>query len=110
MAAYVDYVSANFEGYVSLVKGASGGNDTLRAIYDEVREVLSARVFTEDAQGELVPDTPRNRLVVRGWAALCEEVVIAWRTDPGDVGRDELLEIVVGALPALVEVSAPAGN
>lgn len=108
VAAYVDYVTANFEGYVSLVKGAAGGNETLRGIYEEVREVLSERIFTEsdlsgDGHGELVPDTPRNRLIVRGWSAMCEELVIAWWTDPGDVTRDDLLAIVTGALPALVD-------
>lgn len=105
VAAYVDYVSANFEGYVSLVRGAAGGNDTLRGINEEVREVLSARIFSEDPQGELVADTPRNRLVVRGWSAMCEEIVIAWRMDPEGVSREELLEIVAGALPALTGVS-----
>ena len=92
------------------IRKAFGQNEVLRGIYEEVREELWTRVFREDAQGELVPDTPRNRLVVRGWAAMCEELVIAWHTDPGDVGRDELLEIVVGALPALVEVSPPGSN
>ena len=103
VSAYVDYVSANFEGYVSLVKGAAGGNETLRGIYEEVREVLSARIFLEDAQGEMVPDTPRNRLIVRGWSAMTEELVVAWRTRPEDVSREELLAIITSALPALVE-------
>jgi AcrR family transcriptional regulator len=113
VAAYVDYVTSNFEGYVSLVKGAAGGNETLRGIYEEVRDVLSERIFvgsdTADAHGELVPDTPRNRLVVRGWSAMTEELVIAWRNDPGDVTREDLLAIIAGALPALVEaLPAPA--
>ena len=30
VTAYVDYVVANHEGYVSLIKGAAGGNETLR--------------------------------------------------------------------------------
>jgi AcrR family transcriptional regulator len=103
MSAYVDYVTANFDGYVSLVKGAAGGNEALRGIYEEVRDVLSARIFLEDAQGDLIQDTPHNRLVVRGWTAMCEELVIAWRTAPGDVTREDLLAIMTGALPALVE-------
>ena len=103
VAAYVDYVTANYEGYVSLVKGAAGGNETLRGIYDEVREVLAERIFTEDAQGEVIVDTPRNHLVVRGWVAMAEELVIAWCPSPGEVTREELLDIIAGALPALVE-------
>ena len=65
MTAYVDYVTANYEGYVSLVKGAAGGNETLRGIYEEVRVLsidLTERIFREDVQGELIADTPRNRL------------------------------------------------
>ena len=105
VAAYVDYVLANFEGYVSLVKGAGGGNEALRGIYEEVRDVLSERIFSEDAQGDLVPDTPRNRLVVRGWSALTEELVIAWHSAPGDITREDLLAIVTGALPALIDAT-----
>jgi AcrR family transcriptional regulator len=110
LAAYVDYVLANFEGYVSLLRGAAVGNDALRGIYEEVRAVLSERIFLEDPRGELVPDTPRNRLVVRGWSAMTEELVITWGTDRragrAGVSREELLSIVVGSLPALVRPAA----
>jgi AcrR family transcriptional regulator len=105
VAAYVDYVTANFEGYVSLVRAAAGGNEALRGIYEEVREVLSERIFTEDAQGELIEDTPHNRLVVRGWSAMTEELVMRWREAPGDVTRDELLAIITGSLPALIDAT-----
>ena len=103
VAAYVDYVVANYEGYLSLVKGAAGGNDTLRQIYDEARSALTARIFTEDAKGEVIADTPATRLLVRGWAAMTEELVLTWAADPGGVTRDELLAIIGVSLPALVE-------
>ena len=103
VTAYVDYVLANYEGYVSLIKGAAGGNETLRRIYEEARSALSQRIFTEDAQAELIDDTPRNRLVVRGWAAMTEELVVTWGKDPAGVTRQQLIEIIAGALPALVE-------
>ena len=104
VAAYVDYVLANFEGYLSLIRGAAGGNETLRRIYEEARAALSERIFTEDAQGDVIADTPRNRLIVRGWAAMSEELVISWRQDPAGVTRAELLELLAGSLPALVEL------
>jgi AcrR family transcriptional regulator len=104
VAAYVEYVLANFEGYLSLIRGAAGGNETLRQIYEEARSALSERIFTEDAQGDVIPDTPRNRLVVRGWAAMTEELVISWRQEPAGVTQDELLELVAGSLPALVNL------
>jgi hypothetical protein len=40
---------------------------------------------------------------------MCEEMVIAWRGNPEGVSREELLEIVAGALPALVGVPASGG-
>ena len=58
MTAYVDYVVANYEGYLSLVKGAAGGNEALRRIYDEARAALTDRIFREDARASCSP-TPR---------------------------------------------------
>ncbi|MBB6627109.1 TetR/AcrR family transcriptional regulator [Nocardioides sp. KIGAM211] len=104
VTAYVDYVVANYEGYLSLVKGASGGNDTLREIYEEARSALTDRVFREDAQGQIFPETPASRLVVRGWAAMTEELVLTWVVEPAGVTREELLAILVASLPALVDV------
>lgn len=104
MAAYVDYVVANHAGYVSLVKAAAGGNERLRRIYDEARAALTERIFAEDAQGELVPDTEAAHLVVRGWSAMVEDVVLTWTADPGEVTRAQLLDIIAGSLPALVGV------
>ena len=82
MTAYVDYVDANEPGYRSLVKAASGANDTLREIYDEARAALTDRIFREDAQGTLIPETPHTRLLVRGWAAMAEELVLGGKADP----------------------------
>ncbi|MDI6910075.1 TetR/AcrR family transcriptional regulator [Nocardioides sp.] len=103
LAAYVDYVVANHEGYLSLVKAAAGGNETLREIYEEARSALNGRIFREDAQGEIIPDTPVTRLVVRGWSAMIEELVLSWIADPGGLSREQLLEILAASLPAIVE-------
>lgn len=105
LAAYLDYVVANHEGYLSLVKAAAGGNETLREIYEEARSALNSRIFREDAQGDIIPDTPANRLVVRGWSAMVEELVVSWIADPRGVTRDELLGIMAASLPAIVEVT-----
>jgi AcrR family transcriptional regulator len=102
MRAYVDYVEANHAGYLSLVKGAQGGNETLRAIYDEARAALTDRIFAEDPDGYLIADTPALRLLVRGWAAMAEDLVLTWVAEPGGVTRDELLHLLAVSLPALV--------
>lgn len=106
VTAYLDYVEANYEGYLSLVKGAAGGNDTLRQIYEEARSALTDRIFREDAQGQILPDTALTRLVVRGWAAMTEELVLTWVQDPAGVTREELLAVIAASLPALVDGSS----
>ena len=104
VAAYVDYVIANYQGYVSIVRGAAGGNENLRDLYEAARTALTDRIFTEDAQGDLIPDTPAARLMVRGWSALGEELVLTWVADPRGVTRDQLLESLAASLPALVDL------
>jgi len=104
VAAYVDYVVANYQGYVSIVRGAAGGNETLRQVYEETRAALTDRIFTEDAQGEIIPDTPAARLMVRGWSAMGEEMVLTWVADPRGVTREQLLESLAASLPALVDL------
>ena len=111
LAAYLDYVADNHEGYLSLIKAAAGGNDTLREIYEEARSALNDRVFRQDlptvsAERQIVPETPATRLVVRGWSAMVEELVLSWIDDPGGVTREQLLAVMAASLPTLVEVAA----
>jgi AcrR family transcriptional regulator len=107
LTAYVDYVEANREGYRSIVQAAASGNEELRRLYEQARAVLTDRIFTEDAQGDLIADTPATRLMVRGWAALTEELVLAWLDDPRAMSRDELVRALTAALPLLVETAQP---
>lgn len=107
-AAYLDYVVENLAGYTSLVKGAASGDETLVEIYEEARAALTDRIFREDAQGQIIPDTPATRLVVRGWSAMTEELVLSWVADPRGVSREQLLTLLAGSLPALVAVAYDA--
>jgi AcrR family transcriptional regulator len=116
LEAYVDYVVANYEGYSSLVRGAAGGNADLRRIYEEARGALTDRIFTAaDADagpgpvlGVTLVDTPASRLMVRGWSAMTEDVVLAWVRDPAGVPKSDLLLMLAAALPgALSGVPAP---
>jgi len=103
LTAYVDYVEANREGYRSIVRAAASGNEELRRLYEQARAALTDRIFTEDAQGDLIGDTPATRLMVRGWAALTEELVLAWLDDPHAMTRGELVHALTASLPLLVD-------
>jgi AcrR family transcriptional regulator len=95
--AYVEYVEANYAGYVSLVRGAASGNADLQEIYEEARAALTDRIF--DVADE---DTPAVRLMVRGWSAMAEDVVISWVRDPRGISRDDLLTMLAAALPGVL--------
>src|ERR1700712_3821069 len=107
LEAYVDYVVANRPGYVSLVRAAAGGDEALRKLYDEARASLTDRLFDyqgPDRSGEQgisslgYQDTPVVRLMVRGWSALAESVVLSWTEDPRGVTKEELLTALAGSL------------
>ena len=106
--AYVDYVSENYAGYTSLLRSAAGGNDELREIYEQARAALTDRIFdVADADGILEAispqgDTPATRLMVRGWSALAEEVVVSWVRDHRGVSRQDLLTLLAAALPGVL--------
>jgi AcrR family transcriptional regulator len=100
LRAYVDYVLANYAAYVSLVKSAAGGDEVLRAIYDDTRTALTGRIF--DSLGEFgLADTPAVRLLARGWSAMVEETVLSWAPEQG-VPKEELVALLAEALPALL--------
>lgn len=105
LGVYVDYVLANLTLYRSLVRAAAGGTDEIRALYDEGRNALTDRIFREDVQGEILTDTPQARLVVRGWAAMVEEMVLTWADDPSVLSRDRLLGVLAMSLPRLVDLT-----
>jgi AcrR family transcriptional regulator len=104
LTVYVDYVENNYQGYVSIVRAAASGNDTLRELYEQARTALTDRIFREDAQGEIIPETPETRLVVRAWSAFAEELVLARAEDPTSMTRERLLDALTASLPALVEI------
>lgn len=111
LEAYVDYVTSNFAGYTSLVRAAAGGDEALREIYDQARAALTDRIFdVAAAEGNLleafgIADTPGTRLLVRGWSAMTEDVVIAWVRDPAGVEKEELLRLLAAALPGVLAAS-----
>jgi AcrR family transcriptional regulator len=100
LAHYVDYVLANYRAYISLVRGAAGGDEALLAIFDRTRSVVTGRI-TDDLSVFGVEDNPRVQLLARGWAALVEEAVLTWVADP-QISKPELLQVLTASLPAVL--------
>jgi AcrR family transcriptional regulator len=103
---YVDYVLANYQAYVSLVRGAASGDEALLEIFDRTRGVLTARII-DDIEVFGLRDGPSVRLLARGWSAMVEEAVLSWIPDP-QLSKAELLRVLTAALPAVLTVSQSA--
>lgn len=99
LTSYVDYVTAHRSTYVSLLRGTASGDPDMRAVFERTRDVMVERTV-----GQLpllgIATTPRIELAIRGWVAFCEEVTITWLSRE-DLDRDELIELLVHALPAV---------
>lgn len=105
LGVYVDYVLANLSLYRSLVRAAAGGTSEIQALYEEGRSALTDRIFTQESPGQILTDTPQARLVVRGWSAMTEEMVLAWVEDGSGMSREDLVGVLALSLPALVALT-----
>lgn len=99
LTSYIDYVTDNRGGYVSLLRGTASGDPAMRQIFEDTRTQMAERVL-EQAPKIGIERTPRAELAVRGWVAFVEETAISWLTDP-KLTKAELLELVAQALPAV---------
>lgn len=100
LTRYIDYVLANPQAYISLVRGAAGGDEAMLEIFDQTRAALTARIT--DNLGEYgAQDSPTVRLLARGWSAMVEEAVLSWVADP-QLSKEELLRVLTATLPAVL--------
>src|SRR5204863_9655001 len=102
--AFVDYVTANEALYVSLVRGAAGGDPEFQAIFEETRRRITDRVL---AGLQLEQPQPAVRTAVRGWVAFVEEATLDW-LGHRDLERDALIGLAEQTLIAAVLAAGAA--
>jgi AcrR family transcriptional regulator len=99
VAAYVRFIDRHREPYVAMFR--AGADAQVRAIYEEVRDVLTDRALA--ASG--VVTTPVSRLTVRAWWSMVESMAVdhaAARVVP----TEQLVRYAVGTLPWLLAAAA----
>src|SRR5688572_24983148 len=75
--AFLSYVADRGNAFTSVVRGASGGDPALQAVFDRAHGVVATRVLSGlgvDQAGE----TALLRIAVRGWVAFIEESAVVW--------------------------------
>ncbi|WP_127784103.1 TetR/AcrR family transcriptional regulator [Rhodococcus sp. X156] len=105
LSAFIDFVSENRSGYVSLLRGAASGDEAMRQVFDDTRAEMASRTLAQTPVLG-IPAGPRTRLAVRGWIAFTEEAVISWLAED-DLSREELIDLISQALTALLLGAAP---
>jgi len=106
LAAYVDHVERHHGAYVSLVRGAAGGDPDLSAVYTETRTAFTAWL-TANLETLLGRVTPALALAIRGWQSFAEEVVLVW-LEGSELSRDELLALLERSFYRMLELDGPA--
>ena len=96
----MDYVEENPDNYKSLVRGAASGDAAMRAIFDETRGALAARIVAVLGESGLALDDA-GELAVQGWVAFAEECVIRW-LENRSLARAALEDMLAASLPGLV--------
>lgn len=91
---FLDFAEQNALLYQGLMRGGVGADAEVHAILEEVRTTLLARVL--DASG--ISADPALRVHLYGWIGFVESATLRW-LQHREVARDELLSIVIAALP-----------
>jgi hypothetical protein len=109
LVAFVDgfaaFVARRRAPYLALVRGTAGGDTWVTVIHDETREELITRAIPYVQATGVAEDW--LRLVLRGWLAMVEEVVLAWSGgDPRP--REAIANYLVDALSALLAIGCPS--
>jgi AcrR family transcriptional regulator len=96
---YVDYVTENRDTFIALLRGSATGDSGMRAVFEQTRTTMADRTV-RNLHLLQVETNETTQLAVRGWIAFVEEATISWLREP-QITRDELIELNVGALPAV---------
>lgn len=90
MQAYVDHIIERQDAYVSLVRGAAGGDPAMLEVVRTTRRQIVDRMAR--GLGLAQGDVPAPlRLALHGWLGFVEEATIAWLGEPDRPPRDQLL-------------------
>ena len=102
LTGYIDYIEANPDAYIALVRGAAGADEGLRAVVEATREAIVERILAGLGMGS---DRAMTRLALRGWLGMVEETTVSWLRD-GSIDRSELVWLLNEALVHIVGATA----
>jgi AcrR family transcriptional regulator len=96
---HLAYVEEHADGYLKLLRGASGDTD-VQAIVADARRAVVVRTIASLPLGGASPP-PGLALALHGWVGFIDELSIAWLEHPA-LSREELREMLVHQFVGIV--------
>lgn len=114
LAAFLDHISRRREAFLSLVRGAGGGDPELRAVVDRAHDEVAATILASLREVLDVEDTPLLRTMIHGVMAFTEEAAVRWLVEGGS-SREQLLGMLEqmtshAVLLTVAEQASPTGG
>ncbi len=103
LSAYLDHVSANLPEWQTLLRGGIGSDPEVIEITEATRRAVWTRMLDDlgaSSQEHLL------RAALRGWISFVETAALDW-AESGARDKEELIEVMVAVLAAVVRRSQP---
>lgn len=106
LEAYLDHVAQHSRAFVALMRGGIGSDPEVAQVIESVRVRLAARFLDGSPLAPMLAGNVRFEVAVRGWLGFVEAASIDWCAAPR-LTRDQLRELLVDVLAAVISVVAP---
>ena len=101
LGAYLDYVEAHRDAYVTLMRGGIGSDPEIGEVIQSTRNEITERILTSLGLEE---ERPIFRNAFRAYIGAVEAASLDW-LERGDVSRDDLMAIGLSLLLATVSTA-----
>lgn len=95
--AFIDFVEQQPASYLAIAR-VSGADELLNAVFEDFRDAVVDLIAL--GFGRAAP-TPRERLLLRGWVAMVEELILQWVATRA-ISRRELTEYLQASASELL--------
>jgi AcrR family transcriptional regulator len=104
--AYLEYISRQARGFISLMRGGIGSDPDVAKVIDNVRQRLFDSFLGGSPFAPLLAGDVRFETAVRGWIGFVEHASLDWAANPR-MERTQLRELLSQILFEIMRVTAP---
>jgi AcrR family transcriptional regulator len=104
--AYLEYISRQARGFISLMRGGIGSDPDVAKVIDNVRQRLFDSFLGGSPFAPMLAGDVRFETAVRGWIGFVEHASLDWAANPR-MERTQLRELLSQILYEIMRVTAP---